>query len=101
VLASPARDIDRRAIEIADLAARSRRCLGSALDRAVDDVVHLIARVRALSPAATLERGYAIVQDPSGTVLRSAADAEIGTEVGIRLAAGRLTATVGSRDPAS
>jgi len=94
VLASPERDLDRRAREIADLVSRAGRCLATALDRAADDVTHLLARVRTLSPAATLERGYAIVQDAEGRVLRSAAGVAPGAAIGVRLAAGRLSATV-------
>ncbi|MDQ1539355.1 MAG: exodeoxyribonuclease large subunit [Actinomycetota bacterium] len=100
VLASPERDIDRRAKEIDDLRSRSRRSLTASLDRAADDVVHLLARVRALSPAATLERGYAIVQDADGLVLKSIADVDAGAGISVRMADGRLTATVVEALPA-
>jgi exodeoxyribonuclease VII large subunit len=96
VLATPERDIDRRAKEVGDLMSRARRSLAASLDRAADDVTHLLARVRALSPAATLDRGYAIVQDADGQVLRSAAETAPDAEIAIRLAAGRLGATVTS-----
>lgn len=101
VLASPERDVDRRAREIDDLVSRARRCLSTALDRAADDVTHLLARVRTLSPAATLDRGYAIVQDAEGQVLRSAADVAPGAAIDVRLAAGRLSASVVSTEPAT
>jgi exodeoxyribonuclease VII large subunit len=94
VLAAPERDLDRRLAEMSDLVARARRCLASGLDRAADDITHLLARVRSLSPAATLERGYAIVQDADGLVLRSAADTGVGAQIGVRLAQGRLAAAV-------
>ena len=100
VLASPERDIDRRAKEVDDLLSRARRCLTASLDRAADDVVHLLARVRALSPAATLERGYAIVQDADGLVLKSVATVDAGADISVRMADGRLTATVASTMPA-
>ena len=93
-LAHPERDLDRRSSEANDLVARARRCLSAALDRGADDVEHLLARVRSLSPSATLERGYAIVQDDEGRVLRSAADTARGAHLAIRLAEGRLTAQV-------
>jgi exodeoxyribonuclease VII large subunit len=100
VLASPERDIDRRAKEIDDLRSRARRSLTANLDRAADDVVHLLARVRALSPAATLERGYAIVQDADGLVLKSIADVDTGAGISVRMSDGRLTATVVEALPA-
>jgi exodeoxyribonuclease VII large subunit len=96
VLATPERDIDRRSGDVGDLVARARRSLGAGLDRAADDVVHLLARVRSLSPAATLERGYAVVQDAEGRVLRAAAGVQVGAVIGVRLASGKLSATVAS-----
>jgi exodeoxyribonuclease VII large subunit len=97
-LAHPERDIERRAVEVAGLVDRARRCMTAGLDRAADDVVHLLARVRSLSPAATLERGYAIVQDAGGHVVRSASQTAVGAEVAIRLAQGRLTADITTVD---
>jgi exodeoxyribonuclease VII large subunit len=100
VLATPERDVDRRTAEVGDLVSRAGRCLVASLDRAADDVVHLLARVRALSPAATLDRGYAIVQDADGRVLQSSARVTTGAAIGVRLAQGRLEATVTSTGPA-
>jgi len=79
--------------------ARARRSLTASLDRATDDVTHLLARVRALSPAATLERGYAIVQDAEGQVLRSAVQVSPGDAIGVRLASGRVAAKVTLTEP--
>jgi exodeoxyribonuclease VII large subunit len=91
VLAHPEGDIDRRAYEITDHLARSRRCLAHLLDRARDDVRHSLARVQALSPLATLQRGYAVVQR-GDEIVRSPADAPAGSGLTIRLATGRLRA---------
>ena len=41
------------------------------LDRADDDIAHQRARARALSPLATLQRGYAVLQDADGHVVTS------------------------------
>jgi exodeoxyribonuclease VII large subunit len=54
------------------------------------DLWHL----RALSPARTLERGYAVVTGPDGSVLRTAASVEVGDAIDVRLAEGRLQAAV-------
>ena len=51
---------------------RARRTLGHLLDRAEDELTHTRARVVALSPAATLQRGYAVLQRADGTVVRAA-----------------------------
>jgi len=47
-----------------------------------------------ISPLATLDRGYAIVTDPDGTLLRDSADLRPGAQVAARLARGRFTAQV-------
>ena len=94
MLAAPHRDLDRRSVEIGELAARAARCLTNRLDRAGDELVHVLARVRALSPSATLERGYAIVQDDAGRVVTSAAETGAGEHLRIRLAKGRIAADV-------
>jgi exodeoxyribonuclease VII large subunit len=54
--------------------------------------------LHAVSPLATLERGYAIVEDAvSGKVLTRAADTEIGNEIRARLAEGTIVATVNQK----
>jgi exodeoxyribonuclease VII large subunit len=92
VLADPSVLVSRRADEVAALVDRSRLVLGHRLDRAADDVAHVRARVRALSPAATLERGYAVVQDESGAVVRVADDVAAGALLRVRVAEGELAA---------
>ena len=73
VLADPRSLLEARAEELTALRDRARRCLGNAVDRAADDIAHQRARARALSPLATLERGYAVLQDDQGHVLTSVA----------------------------
>jgi exodeoxyribonuclease VII large subunit len=89
-LADPLREIDRRAELVAALAGRARRWLATGLDRATDDVGHIRSRLLALSPAATLRRGYAIVQR-DGEVIRRAADVAPGERLVIRFADDQLT----------
>jgi exodeoxyribonuclease VII large subunit len=55
----------------------------------------------ALSPAATLRRGYAIVQRAEGTVVRSAAQVAPGEQITIRLAEDQLTAVVEAANQAA
>ena len=93
-LADPASLVGARREEVVALRDRARRSLGHALDRAADDIGHQRARARALSPLATLQRGYAVLQDADGTVLTSVAGAAPGDQVAVRLADGRLHATI-------
>jgi exodeoxyribonuclease VII large subunit len=99
VLTEPQRDLDRRQDELAGWRSRARRCLGHRLDLARDDLAHTRARVTALSPASTLQRGYAIVQRPDGHVVRAATEVCAGQAVGIRLADGHLEAQVVHAQP--
>ena len=64
---------------------------------AEEDLQHLLARVRSLSPQSTLERGYAVVQRQDGKALRSAKDVASGDSVRIRLAADSVEATIKQR----
>ena len=61
---------------------------------AEEDLQHLLARVRALSPQSTLERGYAVVQRSDGKAVRSAKDVASGDSVRIRLAEDSVEATI-------
>ena len=94
VLAAPYTMIDGRNDALAELLRRSRSCLAHRLDRAADDLDHTLARVRALSPMATLERGYSIVLGPSGHAVRAADEVAVGDALDVRVAGGRLGATV-------
>ena len=64
---------------------------------AEEDLQHLLARVRSLSPQSTLERGYAVVQREDGKALRSAKDVDSGDLVRIRLAQDSVEATIKQR----
>ena len=68
------------------------------LDRRAVDLEHARARLTALGPAATLARGYAIVQrvtdDPVLPVLRSAGEVAPGDRLRVRVADGVVAATV-------
>ncbi|MFI6060517.1 exodeoxyribonuclease VII large subunit [Streptomyces sp. NPDC051286] len=91
----PQRMVDERAAEVDALIGRSRRVLGHLLDRADSELAHTRARVVALSPAATLERGYAVLQRPDGHVVRSPADAGApGDKLRARVSEGEFTVRV-------
>jgi exodeoxyribonuclease VII large subunit len=93
-LADPVREIERQAEQVDALIGRARKSLDAGLARAGDDVAHTRARLLALSPAATLRRGYSIAQRADATVVRAAAEVSPGERLTIRFAADQLTATV-------
>ena len=94
VLADPHVMLDGRRDDVVQLRDRARRSLRSALDRGADNLAHTRARVTSLSPAATLDRGYAVVQRADGAVVRRPDDVAAGDAVRLRLAEGELDATV-------
>ncbi|GIE27737.1 exodeoxyribonuclease 7 large subunit [Actinoplanes italicus] len=94
VLARPEVLIDQRAADVTGLRDRAVRSLDHRLRRADDALEHTVARLRALSPAKTLERGYAIVQRPDGQVVRAADEVGADDLLRIRLAEGELRAAV-------
>ncbi|HSA50225.1 MAG TPA: exodeoxyribonuclease VII large subunit [Yinghuangia sp.] len=94
VLADPYRVVEVREDEIAALLDRSRRTLRHCLDHAATDLEHTRARVVALSPAATLERGYAVLQKGNGQAVRRPDEVATGEKLTARVAAGRMTVVV-------
>jgi exodeoxyribonuclease VII large subunit len=73
----------------------------AAIHRALRNWHQAFARIAhtldALSPLAVLERGYAICLTPEGTVIRSADQVEIGSDVDVRVHKGSLSARVISK----
>lgn len=55
------------------------------------------SRIRALSPQATLDRGYAVIRINDGQLLRSADDVDVGDTLDARLADGSVQSVVTSR----
>jgi exodeoxyribonuclease VII large subunit len=93
-LAEPQTMIDGRRADVLALRDRSRRTVSAALDRADDNLAHTRARVTALSPQATLDRGYAVLQRDDGSVVRRAEDTAAGDLLRGRVAEGELTVEV-------
>ncbi|KIP53331.1 exodeoxyribonuclease VII large subunit [Leucobacter komagatae] len=93
VLATPERIVDDRAEELVRWVARGSELADRAIVDRASALAETRAHLRALSPKATLERGYAIVQLPSGDVLRDPADAPDGTSLRVSVVGGRIGAT--------
>jgi exodeoxyribonuclease VII large subunit len=91
VLADPHRLVSDRRTEVEGLRDRGMRSASALLERAQQDLTHTRARVLALSPQATLDRGYAVVETADG-LARDAAEVAPGTPLQIRLAKGVLAA---------
>lgn len=93
VLAAPLSMLSSRSEEIHRARVAARRDITRLLSTESERVAHLSARLATLGPAATLARGYAVVQAlPSHSVVRSVGDAAPGTRLRIRVADGAFGA---------
>ena len=83
--------LDRESQRVTDVRRRGRTVVLNAITSRESEIGHLSARVHTLSPAATLERGYAIVTNAVGVIVRTPDDADSALD--IRVSGGRFTAT--------
>ena len=96
VLRDPAVMITSRLEIVTGLRDRAIRSFQSRLAIAQEELQQVTARVRALSPQATLDRGYAVVQLADGSIARDSSALKDGEKLRIRLAQGEASATVTS-----
>ena len=83
-----------RAEVIAGLRDRSNRSFGASIKLAKEELKQIKARVRALSPQSTLDRGYSVVQLADGQIVTDPKKLKAGDELRLRLAKGETKATV-------
>ena len=88
VMADPRAMITARRQELTALTDRSRARVRAGVHRASDQIGHLRAQVRAMSPLATLKRGYAVVQHADGRVVMDRADVDPQELLRVRVARG-------------
>lgn len=102
-LADPMRLVTDRTADVDRARADARRAIGLLVSTESDRVTHLAAQLSTLGPAATLARGYAVVQRVEGTaaVLRSVADAPDGTRLRVRISDGAIGAVSSGRENAT
>jgi exodeoxyribonuclease VII large subunit len=94
VMAHPSAMIDARRQELHALTERAQRRVLAAVHRAADQVAHLTAQIRTLSPLSTLERGYAVVQHGDGRVVTDRDEVEVDEVLRVRVARGDFAARV-------
>ena len=85
--------LDVNKLKLHELRNRLTQRVTHRIDAELATVTHLRAQIRALSPAATLERGYAIVQNVKGEIIRDQAQIAVDQEVQIRVSVGEFAAT--------
>jgi exodeoxyribonuclease VII large subunit len=98
-LADPGSGLADRRREVDALRERARRTVHHQLDRAANDLGHQLARVRGMSPLATLQRGYAVVQDQDGHVVTGVGGVAVDQPLQVRVLDGRIGVTVTDTEP--
>jgi exodeoxyribonuclease VII large subunit len=94
VLKDPKFLITTRLEIVTGLRDRSHRSASHALDLAREELLHIYARVRSLSPQSTLDRGYSVVQRGDGSIARDPKVLTAGERLRIRMALGEIGAVV-------
>src|SRR3984957_8432214 len=84
---------------LADLRARLNRCLERLVESSSARLGSFDARLQSLSPLAVLDRGYALVLSPQGTLIRSAMQIASGDQLTTRLADGSFLSRVETVTP--
>jgi exodeoxyribonuclease VII large subunit len=98
VMKDPMVLVSSRAEVIVALKDRSNRSFAARLKLAKEELKQIKARVRALSPQATLDRGYSVVQLSNGEILTDPKRLKAGEQLRMRLAKGEAVATANGPD---
>lgn len=98
-LAARKPDVSGARAQLDGLRHRAALGIGTQLGQRRDALGALAAQLELLNPQRTLERGYAIVTDAKGAVLRSPAQLKPRTSVTVRLAEGSAEVGIASVQP--
>jgi len=93
-LVSPSTRLTQQRLRLEILDQQLSRAWRQVINSRREKLLPLMRTLNAVSPLATLERGYAIVSLEGGEILRNAADVKPGTIIEARLARGRVRAKI-------
>ena len=80
--------------ELDDLRQRSRRSFTATIGAEQKELKAITAHLRSLSPQSTLDRGYSVVRNAKGDVIRDPKELKSGDLLAIKVAKGEVSATV-------
>jgi exodeoxyribonuclease VII large subunit len=80
--------------ELSDLRQRSTRSFTATIDAERKELKAITAHLRSLSPQSTLDRGYSVVRNAAGDVIRDPKQLKSGDAIAIKVAKGETSATV-------
>lgn len=93
-LSSPGRMLDVYEENLDSLTSRIYYAYKNFVDLSMGRLSSLDASIRALSPLATLSRGYAIIKDESGAAVTSAGALRAGERISLKMSDGEVPANV-------
>jgi exodeoxyribonuclease VII large subunit len=96
VMQSPRRQLSESQEALHRVSERLAYTIQQALNQRRDDLEHAAQTLNVVSPLATLGRGYAIVRDSQGTIIRDTSEVGPGDTISARVARGEMTAKVTS-----
>ena len=91
---SPLSRVVQLQLDVGHIQQRLKTTMQLRLQQAGERIVLLSQLLDSLSPLGTLRRGYAIVTDDEGKVVRDSTAVTVGSELNARLARGELRLTV-------
>ena len=97
VLKDPFTIVETRSEILRALSERSLRSISHRITLASEELIQIVARIRTLSPQATLDRGYGLVLTQSGALVRDADSVAVGDQLRLRFARGEAEATINSK----
>jgi exodeoxyribonuclease VII large subunit len=97
-LSRPRYPLDQRRQDLDQLTERLIRMFKQDLRLARERFCQMTGKLQALSPLATLRRGYAIAQTIEGKLIKDASQIESGDSITVRLAAGALFCEVKDKE---
>jgi exodeoxyribonuclease VII large subunit len=80
--------------ELSDLRQRATRSFTATIDAERKELKAITAHLRSLSPQSTLDRGYSVVRNAKGEVIRDPKQLQRGDVLAIKVAKGETSATV-------
>lgn len=96
LMQSPAKQLDDSRRNVSQQSERLARIASQSVTQRRDRLEHLAQTLHVVSPLATIGRGYAIVQQENGNIVRQADELQPGDRITARVASGHLEAKVTS-----
>lgn len=97
-LLSPSQQLAHKQENLMQISMRLQNSMKQQLSKQQEKILRLSLNLKHLNPDAVLSRGYALIQSPNGTIVRSSEQVMPGDEIHIRFAEGSANAKIHSKN---